>query len=60
MVVTQNIDGLHQRAGTSTRRLVEVHRTNAQVECQTCGRRSDPAPHFDYFRQHRKVPPCSC
>lgn len=58
MVVTQNIDGLHQRAGTSLQRLVEVHGTNAQVECQTCGRRSDPGPHFDYFRQHRKLPSC--
>ena len=36
-VVTQNIDGLHSAAGTSAARLVELHGTNALVECQTCG-----------------------
>src|SRR5689334_14233332 len=32
-VVTQNIDGLHQAAGTSAEKLVEVHGTNRWVEC---------------------------
>ena len=59
-VVTQNIDGLHARAGTSPARLVELHGTNAEVECQTCGQRSDPAPHFDYFRTHGRSPRCPC
>src|SRR3954466_10006367 len=31
MVVTQNIDGLHARAGTSPERLVELHGTNLLV-----------------------------
>ncbi len=60
LVVTQNIDGLHERAGTSRERLVELHGTNSFVECQTCGRRSDPAPHFDYFRDTRRPPHCEC
>lgn len=59
-VVTQNIDGLHAKAGTSAARLIELHGTNAQVECQACGERSDPAPHFEYFRQHRRSPRCPC
>ncbi len=59
-VVTQNIDGLHARAGTSAERLVELHGTNAFVECQTCGRRSDPEPHFEYFRKTRRPPRCEC
>ena len=58
MVVTQNIDGLHQRAGTSEQRLVEIHGTNAAVECQGCHRRSDPEPHFVYFGNHRRSPIC--
>src|SRR3954463_4474278 len=49
-VVTQNIDGLHGRAGTSAERLVELHGTNLLVECQNCRRRNDPAPHFEFFR----------
>jgi NAD-dependent deacetylase len=60
MVVTQNIDGLHSLAGTSAERLVELHGTNSLVECQTCLRRSDPQPHFDFFRAERRPPVCEC
>jgi len=59
-VVTQNIDGLHARAGTSAERLVELHGTNLLIECQSCRRRSDPEPHFEFFRAKRKPPLCSC
>jgi len=59
-VVTQNIDGLHARAGTSPERLVELHGTNSLVECQTCGKRSAPEPHFEYFRKTRRPPLCEC
>jgi NAD-dependent deacetylase len=59
-VVTQNIDGLHARAGTSADRLIELHGTNLLVECQTCGGRDDPEPHFEFFRVHRQAPLCHC
>jgi NAD-dependent deacetylase len=59
-VVTQNIDGLHARAGTSSERLVELHGSNLLVECQSCKRRSDPEPHFEFFRANRKPPLCNC
>ena len=60
MVVTQNIDGLHSRAGTSSHRLVELHGTNSLVECQSCGKISDPEPHFEQFRKSRRPPVCEC
>jgi NAD-dependent deacetylase len=59
-VVTQNIDGLHARAGTSPERLIELHGTNAEVECQTCGKRSDPERHYAAFRRTQKPPLCDC
>jgi NAD-dependent deacetylase len=59
-VVTQNIDGLHASAGTKPERLVELHGTNAFIECQSCGKRSDPDPHFETFRQTRRPPVCEC
>ena len=59
-VVTQNIDGLHSRAGTSPDKLIELHGTNSLVECQTCGRKSDPEPHFEIFRKTKKPPLCEC
>jgi NAD-dependent deacetylase len=59
-VVTQNIDGLHRRAGTAPERLVEVHGTDLIVECQTCHATSDPAPHLAAFSETRRPPRCSC
>jgi NAD-dependent deacetylase len=59
-VVTQNIDGLHSRAGTSADKLVELHGTNSLVECQTCGRKTDPEPHFEFFRKTKQPPVCEC
>jgi NAD-dependent deacetylase len=59
-VVTQNIDALHASAGTIAEHLIELHGTNAFVECQSCGKRSDPEPHFESFRQTRRPPVCEC
>ena len=59
MVVTQNIDGLHARAGTSSVRLVEIHGTNGAVECMSCHELSAPDSHFEVFARTRKVPLCS-
>ena len=57
-LITQNIDGLHLRAGTSRDRLVEIHGSNGEVECQGCGRREDPAPWFEEFARTRRGPRC--
>jgi NAD-dependent deacetylase len=59
-ILTQNIDGLHARAGSHPETLVELHGTNLLVECQMCGRRSDPEPHFEQFRLSRQPPLCRC
>jgi len=59
-VVTQNVDGLHRRAGTSPDRLVELHGTDLLVRCQTCGASGDPQPHFDAFAATRRPPRCGC
>jgi NAD-dependent deacetylase len=59
-VVTQNVDGLHRRAGTSPQLLVEVHGTDLLVECQQCHEISEPAPHFASFRMTKRAPRCAC
>jgi NAD-dependent deacetylase len=56
-LVTQNIDGLHQAAGS--RDVVEVHGTNRLVECVGCRVRSDPGPAVAAFRAHRRTPTCT-
>ena len=35
-LVTQNIDGLHQRAGSSPEKVIEVHGTIWWVQCMSC------------------------
>ncbi len=59
-VVTQNIDGLHVGGGNSPEKVVELHGSNREVECQTCGARSDPEAHFQAFRKTGKPPTCDC
>ena len=59
-LVTQNIDGLHQKAGLKRESLVELHGTNAEVECQTCSARSDSADHFPKYSETREPPRCRC
>ncbi|MCA9617769.1 MAG: hypothetical protein KC731_02035, partial [Myxococcales bacterium] len=58
--VTQNIDGLHVAGGLDPSLLVELHGTNREVECQTCGARSDPAPAFAAFADTGEPPLCPC
>lgn len=38
-VITQNIDGLHQRAGTAAARVIEIHGTALTVSCLSCAER---------------------
>lgn len=55
-VVTQNIDGLHQAAGS--RRVLELHGTARWIQCVDCDERFQPAPLFERFRAQGQVPPC--
>lgn len=38
-MITQNIDGLHQRAGQDPALVIELHGTMVEAACLTCGRR---------------------
>jgi NAD-dependent deacetylase len=60
MVVTQNIDGLHTRAGIPPERLVELHGTNGEVGCLSCHERTEPGPHLESFARTRRPPECRC
>jgi NAD-dependent deacetylase len=39
VMITQNIDGLHQRAGNRADLVIELHGTTAEAVCLTCGDR---------------------
>ena len=51
-VVTQNIDGLHQLAGSKV--VYELHGTIMRNFCEHCGKEFD----VDYMRSHEGVPKC--
>lgn len=37
-IVTQNIDGLHQKAGNTPERVIELHGSTHRIRCLACGR----------------------
>jgi NAD-dependent deacetylase len=39
-LITQNVDGLHQKAGSDPARVVEIHGTMREVVCLSCGERA--------------------
>ena len=57
-VVTQNTDGLHQRAGTPADRVIELHGTMHEVICVECGRRSPTAHVIARIDAGEAVPQC--
>ena len=60
-LITQNVDGLHQKAGTSPARMVEIHGTMREVVCMDCGERAAMERALARVRAGEEDPPCrSC
>lgn len=57
-VITQNVDGLHRRAGTSPDRLVEIHGTVLEVLCLDCDDRQPAEPVHERVRSGETDPRC--
>jgi NAD-dependent deacetylase len=57
-LITQNVDGLHQAAGSSPDRIVEVHGTIHEVVCLDCGDRRPAGPVHDRIRGGDLDPAC--
>ncbi|MHC4406210.1 MAG: SIR2 family NAD-dependent protein deacylase [Planctomycetota bacterium] len=55
-VITQNIDGLHQAAGS--RNVLELHGTNRAIQCLDCQQRFAPEPMVEAFLETGAVPDC--
>ena len=53
-VVTQNIDGLHQKAGSRT--VYELHGSIHRNYCMNCGKFYDA----EYIKESEGIPRCSC
>ena len=56
-VITQNIDVLHQRAGS--KHVLEVHGSMSSLTCIQCFTHVDSAPYLEAYLQRGEIPRCS-
>jgi NAD-dependent deacetylase len=60
-VITQNVDNLHQRAGTDPRKVIELHGNATRVRCLGCDRRYSRDAVQERLLAGETVPTCeSC
>ena len=57
-LITQNIDELHQMAGNSPEKVIEVHGTVRKVVCMECGMTAPMQKALDRVRAGEEDPPC--
>lgn len=57
-VITQNIEGLHHKAGTPADRIIEVHGNSAACRCIACGRTALTRDVIDAYAG--AAPRCGC
>ena len=57
-LITQNIDGLHQVAGNSAEKVIEVHGTVREVVCMACGALTPMQATLERVRAGEEDPPC--
>ena len=57
-LITQNIDGLHQKAGNTPESVIEVHGTVHEVVCMSCGARGSMQETLKRLNAGEEDPPC--
>lgn len=57
-VITQNVDGLHQRAGCSAARVLEIHGNELSVSCLRCAASFERGEVFRWLQGGVRVPYC--
>jgi NAD-dependent deacetylase len=57
-LITQNIDGLHQIAGSSPAKVIEIHGTMREVTCLACGERAPMERALERVRAGEDDPAC--
>ena len=58
-VITQNIDGLHQRSGIAHEHIVELHGNGTYAACLDCFQRYELEPLLEAFERDAIVPTCA-
>jgi NAD-dependent deacetylase len=60
LLVTQNVDGLHERSGFPPERMITIHGTDASVECVDCRARAPRSVAQEAWEAGTAVPRCGC
>ncbi len=58
-VITQNIDGLHQRSGIPPEQVIELHGNATYAKCLDCGERHELEPILTAFKIDETLPVCT-
>ena len=59
-IITQNIDGLHQRSGVAGDKVIELHGNGMYAACLDCAKRYELAEVFAGFKVNEEPPVCEC
>jgi NAD-dependent deacetylase len=57
-LVTQNIDGLHQKAGSDPGLIIEIHGNSSEIVCLRCNHRQPAEPVHERVRAGEEDPTC--
>jgi NAD-dependent deacetylase len=57
-IITQNVDGLHQRSGVPAARIIELHGNATYATCLDCGHRHELDPIRKAFLGEGELPVC--
>lgn len=57
-IITQNVDGLHQKSGVAPDRVIELHGNTTYAHCLECGERYELAPIKQAFLKDETLPQC--
>ena len=58
LVITQNVDSLHQESGVPAHQVIELHGNASYATCLRCGLRHERNELRDPFLQHGTLPAC--
>ena len=60
LVITQNIDGLHQKAGMPEDRVIELHGNTTRIRCMSCQKLAPVEETLARIKNGEKAPVCAC
>ena len=58
LVITQNVDGLHQASGIADEQIIELHGNTTYATCLDCSKRFELAPIRTAFKKDGAMPLC--